>query len=77
MLSADFLKLVALSCLIAFPITWWLMNGWLKEYDYKVAIQWWMFGIPALAAMIIAIITVSSQAIKAALSNPVNVLRSE
>jgi len=77
MLSADFLKLVALSCLIAFPLTWWLMKGWLEEYEYKVAIQWWMFGLPALTAMIVAIITVSSQAIKAALSNPVNVLRSE
>ncbi len=77
LLSVDFLKLVALSCLIAFPLTWWLMNNWLKDYEYKVAIQWWMFGVPAVAAMIIAIITVSSQAIKAAVSNPVNVLRSE
>ena len=77
LLSMDFLKLVGLSCLIAFPLTWWLMNSWLKDFEYKVAIQWWMFGIPALVAMIIAIITVSSQAIKAAISNPVNVLRSE
>jgi putative ABC transport system permease protein len=68
---------VALSCLIAFPLSWWLMNNWLKEFEYRVAIQWWMFGIPALSAMIIAIITVSTQAIKAAIANPVNVLRSE
>ncbi len=77
MLSADFLKLVGLSCLIAFPLSWWLMNGWLKDYEYRVSIQWWMFGVPALAAMFIAIITVSTQAIKAAIANPVNVLRSE
>ena len=77
MLSADFLKLVALSCLIAFPLSWWLMNNWLKEYEYRVSIQWWMFGVPALLAMIIAIITISTQAIKAAIANPVTVLRSE
>jgi putative ABC transport system permease protein len=53
------------------------MNNWLKEYEYRVSIQWWMFGVPALLAMIIAIITISTQAIKAAIANPVNVLRSE
>ncbi len=77
MLSKDFMKLVGLSCLIAFPLSWWLMNNWLKDYEYRVAIQWWMFALPAIIAMLIAVITVSTQAIKAALSNPVNVLRSD
>ena len=77
MLSADFLKLVAVSCLIALPLSWWLMNNWLKDFEYRVSIQWWMFGIPVLIAMIIAIITVSSQAIKAAIANPVKSLRTE
>jgi putative ABC transport system permease protein len=77
MLSADFLKLVALSCLISLPLSWWLMNTWLKDYEYRVAIQWWMFIIPVLLAMIIAIITVSTQAIRAAIANPVKSLRTE
>ena len=77
MLSGDFLKLVALSCLIALPLSWWLMNNWLKDYEYRVSIQWWMFGIPVLLAMIIAIITVSTQAIRAAIANPVKSLRTE
>ena len=77
MLSGDFLKLVALSCLIALPLSWWLMNNWLKDYEYRVSIQWWMFGIPVVLAMIIAIITVSTQAIRAAIANPVKSLRTE
>lgn len=77
LLSKDFLKLVAISCVIAFPISWWIMYKWLQDYEYKVAIQWWMFAVPALAAMIIALVTVSFQAIRSAIANPVKSLRTE
>lgn len=77
MLSADFLKLVGISCLIALPLSWWLMNNWLKDFEYRVSIQWWMFLIPVIIALLIAIITVSTQAIKAAIANPVKSLRTE
>ncbi|MBC7849217.1 MAG: ABC transporter permease [Chitinophagaceae bacterium] len=77
LLSIHFVKLVAISCVIAFPLSWWMMNNWLQEYDYRVTIRWWMFVIPAVLALIVAILTVSFQAIKAALANPVKSLRSE
>jgi putative ABC transport system permease protein len=77
MLSKDFLKLVLIASIIAFPIAWWAMNNWLADYAYKVDIGWWIFPIAGLAAMFIALLTVSLQAIKAAFANPVGALRSE
>lgn len=77
LLSKDFLKLVLLSFVIASPIAWWSMHKWLQEYPYRVSIQWWVFGLTALISITIAIATVSFQAIKAALSNPVKSLRTE
>jgi len=77
LLSADFLKLVLLSCLLAFPAALWLANKWLKNYAYHISIQWWVFAVAGLTAMLIALATVSFQAIKAALANPVKSLRSE
>jgi predicted permease len=77
LLSADFLRVVSLSCLIAFPVAWWMMHNWLDAYPYRVSIQWWMFGLPALLAIAIALATVSTQAIKAALVNPIKSLRTE
>jgi len=77
LLSKDFLKLVGLSCIIAFPIAWWFINNWLQSYQYRVTINWWIFLIAGLTAMLIALATVSFQAIKAALMNPVRSLRSE
>ncbi len=77
LLSVDFLKLVAISCLIAFPLAWWMMNNWLKDYDYRINIHWTIFLFAGLLALVIAMITVSFQAIKAAIANPVNSLRSE
>jgi predicted permease len=77
LLSADFLKLVALSCLIAFPLAWWAMNKWLQGYQYRIAIHWWVFALSGVLAMLIALITVSFQAVKAAMVNPVKSLRSE
>ncbi len=77
LLSAEFLWLVALSCLIAFPVAWWLMHDWLADFPYRTAIHWWVFGLAGIAAVVITLLTVSFQAIRAALSNPVNTLRSE
>ena len=77
MLSADFLKLVFFACLIAFPVSWWATNKWLQSFAYRVTMHWWIFASAALIAMIIALITLSFQAIKAALANPVKSLRSE
>ncbi len=77
LLSKDFLQLVALSCLIAFPIAWWMMNGWLDSYTYKIKMDWSVFLIAGLLALLIALITVSFQAIKAAVANPVKSLRTE
>ncbi len=77
LLSKDFLKLVILSCLVAFPIAWWMMNDWLQTYQYRITISWWIFIIAGFLAIIIALFTVSFQAIKAAIANPVKSLRTE
>lgn len=77
LLSVDFLQLVALSCLIAFPAAWWAMSRWLQDYQYRIEIHWWVFAISGVLAIVIALATVSFQAIKAALINPVKSLKSE
>jgi putative ABC transport system permease protein len=77
LLSKDFLKLVLIAFLIAIPIAWWAMNKWLQGFAFRIQISWWMFAIAGFATVLIALFTVSSQAIKAALSNPVKSLRSE
>ncbi|MEO5998496.1 MAG: FtsX-like permease family protein [Chitinophagaceae bacterium] len=77
LLSKDFLKLVILSCVIACPIAWWAMSTWLQNYQYRTPIHWWVFGVAAITALLIALITVSYQAIKAALSNPIQSLRTQ
>ena len=77
MLSKDFIKLVLVASLIAFPVAWWAMNKWLQDFAYRVDIGWWVFVVAGLLAVLIAVITVSYQAIKAALANPVESLRSE
>jgi ABC-type antimicrobial peptide transport system permease subunit len=77
LLSRDFVKLVIISFVIASPVAWWLMNSWLRNYTYRVNIGWLVFVITGLASISIAIFTVSYQAIKAALSNPVVSLRAE
>jgi len=77
MLSKDFIKLVFIACLIAFPLSWWAMNKWLQSFAYRINISWWMFLAAAIIAILIALITVSFQAIKAAVANPVESLRSE
>jgi putative ABC transport system permease protein len=77
LLSREFLQLVMLSCLIAFPLAWWAMNNWLASYAYRTVIHWWIFAAAGLGALFIALLTVSFQALKAALANPVKTLRSE
>lgn len=77
LLSKDFLKLVLIANGIAFPIAWWATNKWLQEYAYHIDVQWWIFVMAGVAACVIALATISYQAIKAALSNPVKSLRTE
>jgi ABC-type antimicrobial peptide transport system permease subunit len=77
LLSKEFVQLVTISCLIAFPVAWWAMHNWLQNYEYRTAIYWWVFAIAGITALAIALITVSFQAIKAALANPVKTLRTE
>jgi putative ABC transport system permease protein len=77
MLSKEFIKLVLIASLIAFPAAWWAMNEWLQSFAYRINISWWVFVIAGVAALSIALITVSFQAIKAALMNPVKSLRTE
>lgn len=77
MLSKDFLKLVIISCFIAIPISYYIMNGWIQEYPYHVDLKWWVFVLAMLGAMLVTVITVSFQAIKAAKANPIKSLRME
>jgi len=77
LLSKNFLMLVLLSALVAFPVAWWAMNDWLKDFPYRVNISWWIFGIAIVAALLIAFITVSFQSVRAATVNPVKSLRTE
>jgi putative ABC transport system permease protein len=75
LLSKEFLRLVIIACVIAFPVAWWLMSGWLQNYQYRIGINIWIFLLAGATALIIAMATVSYQAIKAALVNPVTSLR--
>jgi ABC-type antimicrobial peptide transport system permease subunit len=77
LLSKDFLKLVLISILLASPIAWWAMHSWLSDYSYRVPIQWWVFVMAGVLSVLIALATVSYQAIRAALTNPVKSLRTE
>ena len=77
LLSKSFLALVLIATVIAFPIAWWAMNKWLEDFPYRVNISWWVFAIAGAAALVIALVTVSFQSIKAAISNPVKSLRTE
>ena len=77
MLSKDFLKLVLIAAMIAFPIAWWAMHKWLADFAYRIQIGWWVFVIAGIAAALIALLTISFQAIKAAIANPVKSLRTE
>jgi putative ABC transport system permease protein len=77
LLSIDFLKLVVIASIIAFPLAWWAMHQWLQDFAYRININWLVFLWSGLAAFLIALITVSLQAFRAAIANPVTSLRSE
>ena len=77
LLSFDFIKLVILSIIIASPAAWWAMTNWLQDFPYRITISWWIFAVSGLVAIVIALLTVSFQSIKAAIANPIRALRSE
>jgi putative ABC transport system permease protein len=77
LLSKDFLVLVAFASLIAFPVAWYAMHSWLRDFAYRIAMPWWIYVVAGVLAALVALVTISFQAVKAALSNPVKSLRSE
>ena len=77
LLSKDFVKLILISFVIAFPIAWWAMNKWLEAFAYRIDIEWNIFAIAGVFTLLTALLTVSYQAIKAAVANPVKSLRTE
>jgi putative ABC transport system permease protein len=77
MLSKDFIKLVLVAIVIASPLAWWAMTKWLQDFAYRISISWWMIAAAGLIAIVIALITISFQSVKAALMNPVKSLKSE
>jgi ABC-type antimicrobial peptide transport system permease subunit len=77
LLSKDFVALVVISCFIAIPIGYYMMNNWLKQYNYRTSLPWWIFALTCVAAIFITLITVSFQSVRAARMNPVKSLRSE
>ncbi|HTQ27257.1 MAG TPA: ABC transporter permease [Puia sp.] len=77
MLSKDFVRLVLVAFVIASPIAWWAMNQWLRDFQYRIHIGWWMFAVAGVLVVLIALATVSFQSVKAALMNPTKSLRSE
>ncbi|MDR3711554.1 MAG: FtsX-like permease family protein, partial [Puia sp.] len=76
-LSKEFVLLVLVAVVIATPVAWYSMNRWLEDYAYPVSIEWWIFGLAGVVAILITLATVSFQAIKAALVNPIKTLRTE
>ena len=77
MLSKDMLKLVAIAVLLAVPLAWWAMENWLQDFAYRIEIQWWIFALSGVLAVLVAFLTVSFQSMKAALANPVESLKTE
>ncbi len=77
MFSKEYIALILVAMLVSTPVVWWAMNKWLRDFAYKIDIHWWMFALAGLAAIVIALLTVSFQAIKAATANPVKSLRTE
>ena len=77
LLSIDFMVLVLIAIVVAVPFSWWVMHNWLQGFAYRISINWWVFALAGIAAVVIALLTVSFQAIKAAIANPVKSLRTE
>jgi len=76
-LSKDFLKLICIALIIAIPVAWLVANKWLQNYPYRITLSWGLFAFAAILVIMIALITVSFQAIRAAIANPVKSLRTE
>lgn len=77
LISKDFLKLVSISFLVAFPLGWWMMNSWLDNYAYRTSMEWWVFAIAGFTAFVIAAVTVCGKSLKAARENPIKAIRTE
>jgi putative ABC transport system permease protein len=77
MLSRDFLMLIVIASLIAFPVAWWAMYKWLQDFEYRIEVGWWIFVFSGFVAVLVALFTVSFQAVRAAVSNPIKSLRTE
>jgi predicted permease len=77
LLSKDFLTLVIISCLVAFPLAWWIMNSWLEDFKYRISLPWWAFVLAGCLSVLIAFITISFQSLRAILANPIKKLRTE
>jgi putative ABC transport system permease protein len=77
LLSGNFIRLVLLAVIIAIPVSWWMMNSWLQDFAFRISIGWTVFVLAGLTVIAIALLTVSFQALKAAMTNPVKALRSE
>jgi putative ABC transport system permease protein len=77
LLSKSFLKLILLSAIVAFPLAWWAMHTWLQDFAFRVNMGWWIFILAGASALLIALTTISFQAIKAAIANPIKSLRTE
>ncbi len=77
LLTSDFIRLVLIAIVIASPLAWWIMNKWLEDFAYRTPISWWMFAVAGVSALVITFATVSYQAFKSALADPVHALRSE
>jgi len=77
MLSVDFVVLVMLAFVIATPIAWWFMEQWLQDFAYRIDLSWWVFALTGVISLLVALTTLSFQAIKAATANPIKSLRTE
>jgi putative ABC transport system permease protein len=77
LITKEFIRPVFIALLIATPIAWWAMNKWLQDFTYRISVQWWIFIVAGIVAVLIAILTVSFHAVKAAIANPVKSLRTE
>jgi putative ABC transport system permease protein len=77
LITSDYLKLILYAGIVAIPVAWYLLNNWLNDYAFHITIGWWFFLLPLMVMMLIAVITILYQSVKAALSNPVKNLRTE
>jgi putative ABC transport system permease protein len=75
LLSKDFLKLVLVANLVAWPLAWWTMHRWLQDFAYRISLNWWVFALAGIVALFIALVTVSVQAVRTATTNPIQNLR--